>query len=47
MRVRSPARSPAVIDEEPDFAFDAALSGDRQIRLAQSGSGDGKSVDRI
>jgi hypothetical protein len=36
-----------VIDEEPDFAFDTAPSGDRKIRLAQSGSGDGKSVNRI
>ena len=36
-----------VIDEEPDFAFNSVESGDRQIRLAQSGSGDGKGVDRI
>lgn len=47
IRVRSPTRSPAVIDEEPDFAFNTVESGDRQIRLAQSGSGDGKSVNRI
>ena len=46
MRVRSPTRSPAVIDEESDFAFDTALSGVRQIRLAQSGSGDGTPINR-
>ena len=37
----------AVIDEEPDFAFNTIKSGDRQIRLTQSRSGDGKSVNRI